>query len=88
MIGIIEKRTLLLLCPLNIIPILSGMCYYCRHYIDEKTEAQRASLLPPLSHSHSGGKPEVFITVNHTCVLNHYTMLVFRKTTVLDLDFT
>ena len=39
MIGIIEKRTLLLLCPLNIIPILSGMCYYCRHYIDEKTEA-------------------------------------------------
>lgn len=58
MLGIVPKRSLLILCPLIIRPILSGMCYYSRHYTDEETETQKAYLPSPMSHRYSKRKPE------------------------------
>lgn len=58
MLDIVPKRTLLILHPLNIISILSGMWCYHKHYTDEETETLKAYLPSPMSHSYSGRKPE------------------------------
>lgn len=56
MLGIFPKRTLLILCPLNITPVLSGMWCYHKHYTDEETETQDTYLPFPMSHIYSGRK--------------------------------